>query len=248
VDDVADHTMALLLACNRKVCWFDRDIKAGKYDLKVHSPLHRLRGHTLGLLGFGKIGRAVCERAQSFGMRIIVLRPRGGSAQQQPAGVEFVSFAELLERSDYLSLHLPATAETSGLIDASAFRRMKHGAVLINTARGSLVRADDLLDAIEAGKIAAAGIDVWQPEPLPANDPLANHPRVVATPHAAFYSNESLRELQTTAATQMLEILTGQMPQNIVNPAVLDSPDLRSHIVANATSRRAEWKRNEVNR
>lgn len=248
VDDVADHTMALLLACNRKICWFDRDIKAGKYDLKAHAPLHRLRGHILGLVGFGKIGRAVSERAQSFGMRVIALQPRSGSAQRQPAGVKFVSFAELLERSDYLSLHLPATAETNGLIDAAALRLMKDGAVLINTARGSLVRADDLLHAIKAGKIAAAGIDVWQPEPLPANDPLSNHPRVIATPHAAFYSDESLRELQTTAATQMVEILTGQMPQNIVNPAVLASPTLRAHLLPNVIDRRAKLKASEVSR
>jgi D-3-phosphoglycerate dehydrogenase len=248
VDDVADHTMALLLACNRKVGWFDRDIKAGIYDLKAYAPLHRLRGHTLGLVGFGRIGQAVSLRAQAFGMRVIALQSRRGLASQPPVNVEFVPLGELLERSAYLSLHLPATPETNGLLDAAALQRMKDGAVLINTARGSLVRADDLVRALDAEKIAAAGIDVWQSEPLPANDPLANHPRVIATPHAAFYSDESLKELQTAAATQMAMILTGQVPQNIVNPAVLGSPNLRARLLRNSAGREAQLKGSEVSR
>jgi D-3-phosphoglycerate dehydrogenase len=236
VDDVADHTMALLFACNRKICWFDRDIKAGRYDLKAHAPLHRLRGHTLGLAGFGRIGRAVSERALSCGLRVIALQPRRKSGSSHPDGLEFVSFPELLVRSDYLSIHLPATPETIGLFDAAAFRHMKDGAVLLNTARGSLVHSQDLLRALETGKIAAAGIDVWQSEPLPADDPLANHPRVIATPHAAFYSDEAVYELQNTAASQMAAVLTGHEPQNIVNPAVLDSPNLRVHLLRSSRS------------
>lgn len=234
VDDVADHTMALLLACNRKVCWFDKDIKAGSYDLKARAPLHRLHGHTLGLAGFGRIGRAVAQRAAAFGMRIIAYRPRSRDGHTRSDNIEFVSFPELLEHSDYLSIHLPATPETTNLFSGSVFARVKHGAVLINTARGSLVHAADLLRALETGAIAAAGIDVWQSEPLPPDDPLANHPRIIATPHAAFYSDESLRELQTTAAAQAAAILSGHQTQNIVNPAVLTQPNLRAHLLRKA--------------
>jgi D-3-phosphoglycerate dehydrogenase / 2-oxoglutarate reductase len=229
VDDVADHTMALLLACNRKVCWFDRDIKAGRYDLKAQAPLHRLRGHTLGLVGFGRIGRAVAHRAAAFGLHVIALQPRNAHRLIRHDTIEFVSFEQLTERSDYLSIHVPATPETINLFNASVFARMKHGAVLINTSRGSLIHPGDLWQALEAGSVAAAGIDVWQNEPLHFSDPLANHPRVIATPHGAFYSNESVLELQNTAASQVAAILTGHRPQNIVNPAVLTQSNLRVH-------------------
>jgi len=227
VDDVADHAMALLLACNRKVGWFDHDVKTGRYDLQARAPLRRLRGQVLGLAGYGRIGQSVAQRARSFGLHVIALQPRRRTAPVANDGVELVPLTELLERSDFLSLHLPATPETKGMFDAAAFRRMKQGAVLINTARGTLVRTPDLLDALETGRIAAAGIDVWETEPLSPGDRLAAHPCVVATPHAAFYSDEAVAELQETAATQMAKLLSELTSQNIVNPAVLDSPQLR---------------------
>lgn len=230
VDDVADHTMALLFACNRKVCWFDRDIKTGKYDLKAQLPLRRLRSQTLGIAGFGRIGQAVFERASATGLRVIALCPRGSSILPTHKGVEFVSWPDLLRQSDYLSIHLPATPNTVGLFDSRAFEQMKDGVVLINTARGSIVRSEDLLRALGTGKVSAAGIDVWQSEPLPFDDPLANHPRVIATPHAAFYSDQALFELQNAAASQMAFILTGQEPQNVVNRTVLSASNLRARI------------------
>lgn len=230
LDDVADHTMALLLACNRKISWFDRDMKQGRYDLKAHPPLQRLHGKTLGLAGFGKIGHSVAQRAISFGLRILALRSRNHSNSAVVANVEFVSFDQLLEQSDYLSLHLPATAETVGMFNSTVFARMKTGAVLLNTARGSLVRQQDLIEALDAGQLGAAGIDVWPIEPVPVGDQLATHPRVIATPHSAFYSDEALMELQTTAASQAVEVLSGRRPANIVNEAVLKLDVLRAHI------------------
>jgi D-3-phosphoglycerate dehydrogenase len=229
LDDVADHTMALLLACNRKVCWFDRDIKQGRYDLKAHAPLRRLRGKTLGVAGFGKIGQSVALRSFAFGLRVLALQPRTNSGGANFPGVEFVSFPQLLEQSDYISLHLPATDQTIGLFDHAAFEKMKTGAVLLNTARGSLIRQQDLIEALDSGKISAAGIDVWPNEPLSPGDPLATHPHVIATPHSAFYSDEALFELQNTAASQAAAVLSGRRPTNIVNDIVLKSPLLRSH-------------------
>ncbi len=228
VDDVADHAMALLLACNRKMVWFDRDIKAGRYDLKAQSPLRRLRGRTLGLAGLGKIGRAVAQRAFAFGLRVIALKPRGAINRSEIDGIFLVHLSELLEKSDYLSLHLPATPETIGMFNRSTFGRMKDGVVLINTARGSLVCSEDLIEALNSGKVVAAGIDVWPNEPVPTGDPLAGHPRVIATPHSAFYSDEALIELQTTAASQVAAILNGHYPENVVNEAVLNSNSLRA--------------------
>jgi D-3-phosphoglycerate dehydrogenase / 2-oxoglutarate reductase len=216
-----------LLACNRKICWFDRDNKAGRYDLKAHTPLRRLRGHTLGLMGIGKIGRAVAQRAAAFGLRVIALQPRRGTGKTELDGIATFPLDELLEQSDYVSLHLPATSETVGIINRSAFEKMKDGVVLVNTARGSLIRSEDLVNALNSGKVAAAGVDVWPTEPLLQGDPLAAHPRVIATPHAAFYSSESLLELQRTTASQAAEILSGRIPENIVNPTVLESPLLR---------------------
>src|SRR5580658_649447 len=232
VDDVADHTMALLLACDRKVGWFDRDIKAGRYDLKAQAPLRRLRGHTLGLVGLGKIGRAVAERAAAFGLRLLAMPSRNPNTGAEQSSIERVPFAELLARSDYLSLHLPATSETLTLFDRSAFELIKTGVVIINTSRGSLLPAGELLRALRSGKVAAAGLDVWLREPLPVGDALAGHPRVVATPHAAFYSDESLVELQTTAASQIAAVLQGCKPNNVVNPAVLASPRLRARFAS----------------
>jgi D-3-phosphoglycerate dehydrogenase / 2-oxoglutarate reductase len=226
VDDVADHAMALLLACNRKVSWFDRDIKAGKYNLKAQAPIRRLKDRTLGLAGYGRIARAVAQRASAFGLGIIALRPRTVTGREQ-TDVEFVSFPELLDRSDYLSIHLPATAENTNLFSRSVFEKVKRGLVLINTSRGSLVHPGDLLQALETGIVASAGIDVWQNEPLTSDDPLATHPHVIATPHSAFYSDESLLEVQTKAASQTATILTGNRPQNIVNPSVLNQANLR---------------------
>jgi D-3-phosphoglycerate dehydrogenase len=229
LDDVADHTMALLLACNHKVCWFDRDIKQGRYDLQAHLPLRRLRGKTLGLAGFGKIGHSVAQRAIAFGLRVLALQPRSNSRGADFPGVEFVPFDQLLEQSDYISLHLPATEQTMGLFDRSAFEKMKPGVVLINTARGSLIRQQDLIEALDSGQVSAAGIDVWPTEPLPPGDPLAIHPRVIATPHSAFYSDEALLELQNTAASQVAAVFSGRRPANIVNEIVLSSPALRAH-------------------
>lgn len=227
VDDVADHAMALLLAGIRKVTSFDRDIKADTYNLQAHTPLYRLRGRTLGLAGFGRIGQAMAQRARGFGLRVIAYRRGGRAGTRDASGVEQVGWSELLARSDYLSIHLPSTAETRGLFDRAAFAAMKPGVVLVNTARGDLIDAEALRAALDEGRVAAAGLDVWPIEPVPAGDALARHPRVVATPHAAFNTVESLVALQESAATQMADVLCGRQPPNIVNPAVLELGSLR---------------------
>lgn len=228
IEEVSDHALALLLSLARKVPAYDRAIKAGRYDLRAQMPLYRLRGKTLGIAGFGKIGRALYRKAQGFEFKVLVYDPYLDPASLGGYIVEQVGITELLERSDFISIHVPLNAETRGLFNAEAFKRMKPTAFLINTCRGPVVDEAALLEALNTGRIAGAGLDVLSSEPPSAQAPLVLHPRAIISPHAAFYSQESVLELQTAAARQMAEVLTGRRPANIVNPEVLTQSNLRA--------------------
>ncbi len=228
VEEVAEHAMALLLSLARKVTAYDHAIKAGRYDLRALMPLYRARGKTLGIVGFGKIGRALYRKAWGFEFKVLIFDPQIDSASLADYQAELVSFTELLDRSDFISVHVPLTPETRGLFGAEAFKRMKPNSYLINTCRGPVVDEGALLEALNTGRIAGAGLDVLASEPPSPQDPLVLHPRVIVTPHAAFYSQESVLELQSTAARQMAEVLSGQRPSNIVNPEVLTRSNLRA--------------------
>lgn len=227
IEEVADHATALMLAWARKLCLYDRAMQGGRYDLSLGVPLFRVRGKTLGLAGLGKIGRAVCQRAHAFGLRTIAFDPYLSADQVDNEQVQLVSFEELLEQSDFVSIHAPLTPETEKLFDAAAFSRMKKTAFLINTSRGAIVDTHALRDALDQELIAGAGLDVLPQEPPSPEDPLQGHSRVLITPHAAFYSEESLSDLQATAARQMADVLIGKKPANIINTKVLDQGDLR---------------------
>jgi D-3-phosphoglycerate dehydrogenase len=227
VDEVSDHAMALLLSCARKTAFYDRNIKSGVYDLQAGTPLYRLREKTLGIVGFGKIGRALSAKARAFGLKIIAFDPYSNAAAMAEHGVELVAFPELIKRSDFVSVHVPLSSETCGLFNYEAFRAMKPTSVIVNTSRGDVIDSKALLTALEEGLIAAAGLDVLSVEPPAGDDQLTRHPKVVATPHAAFNSEESLQELRHSAAVQMADVLSGRRPQNIVNAEVLQEPQLR---------------------
>lgn len=229
IDEVSDHAMALLLACTRKVAFFDRNIKAGSYNLQAGTPLFRLRGKTLGIVGFGRIGSALSLKARAFGLNITVYDPNIPADRISQAGATAVSFPELLKKSDFISIHVPLSVQTARLFDYNAFREMKPSAVIINTSRGDVIDSAGLLAALNEGLIAGAGLDVLSQEPPAPGDALTNHPKTVITPHAAFNSEESLVDLRKTAATQIADVLCGRKPQNIVNPDVLKSPVLRWH-------------------
>ena len=229
IDEVSDHAMALLLACTRKTAFYDRNIKAGSYDLQAGTPLFRLRGKTLGIVGFGRIGTALSVKARAFGLSIIAYDPNIASDKISQAGASAVSFPELLKRSDFISIHVPLSVQTARLFDYNAFREMKPSAFVINTSRGDVIDSQGLLAALNEGLIAGAGLDVLSQEPPVAGDALVGHPKTVITPHAAFNSVESLVDLRKTAATQMADALGGRKPQNIVNADVLKSPALRWH-------------------
>lgn len=217
VPEVADHTLALILALLRDVPAFDRSLKAGSYDPNRFMP-RRLSGLTLGVVGYGRIGRAVAERAAGFGMTVIAT-----TRSERAHGIRAVPLDELLAASDLVSLHLPLSVHTRRLIDADRLSRMRRTAYLVNTSRGSLVDPAALLSALDAGRLAGAALDVFDQEPPPPGDPLVSHPRVIATPHVAFRSAEAVIELRTRAARQIADMLTGHRPEHVVNPQVFEA-------------------------
>jgi len=219
VDEVADHAMALLLAVNRKITFYDHQVRDNGWSVAAGKPILPLRGRTLGLVGFGKIARQVAARAAGFGLRVLYSDPHVSvSGQDVPA--EKTTFEDLLERSDILSLHTPLTAGTRGMIDEKAFKRMKPGALLINVARGPIVDTNALVKALDDGTIAGCGLDTTDPEPLPTAHPLRDRPNVVITPHAAWYSEQSMVRLQSGAPSEIRRLLNGIWPANVANNGV----------------------------
>lgn len=220
VEEVADHALGLLLAVTRDIGFFHHRIKQKEYNLRAGPTMHRLRGRTLGLFGFGRTAQLLAERAKALQLNVIAHTPSGND---YGTGVKMVSLDELVETSDYVSLHAPLTEANRQTFNAATFARMKDGAVIINTARGPLIDVDALYEAIQSGKISGAGLDVFAPEPPDLNHPLYGDERVIATPHAAFVSEESLTELRERVANQIVAALTGEVPENVRNPEVLPS-------------------------
>jgi len=220
--DVAEHTMALLLSFARKITSFDRSIRGGSWNIQDRVPLNRLTGRTLGLIGFGQISREVIPRAQAFGMRVVATSRTLTPERAGDLGVDCVSLDELLETSDFVSVHTPLTDETRGMIDASALEKMKSSAFLINTSRGDVIDEAALLDALQSDQIAGAALDVRTQEPPESGDQLQQLENVIHTPHAAFYSTESLLELREKAAMEVKRVLTGEDPVQLVNPEFRD--------------------------
>jgi D-3-phosphoglycerate dehydrogenase len=221
IDEVSDHTMALLLAVVRKIPFINAQVHGGTWKMPAVVPIHRLRGTVLGLVGFGRIPQLVAPKAQAFGIKVIAYDPYVPAAVFASAGVESVDFPTLLKTSDYVSIHSPLVPETKNLFNSDAFRQMKPTAYLVNTARGPIVDEVALAEALDAKRIAGAALDVMVQEPPAANSPLFGRDNVIVTPHTSFYSEESLVELQTKAAQEVVAVLTGQTPRNPVNPEAL---------------------------
>jgi D-3-phosphoglycerate dehydrogenase len=220
LDEVSDHTMALLLALVRKIPFANSLVNAGRWGMPAVAPIHRLRGTVLGLVGFGKIPQLLAPKAKAFGIKLVAYDPYVSESVMSIAGVEQVDFAKLLKVSDYVSIHTPLLPETHHLFNADIFAQMKPTAYLINTARGPIVDEAALAHALETRRIAGAALDVLSSEP-PVISPLFGRDNVILTPHMSFYSVESLIELQTKAAEDVVRVLTGQMPHNPINPEVL---------------------------
>jgi D-3-phosphoglycerate dehydrogenase / 2-oxoglutarate reductase len=234
-NEVADHAMALLLAAARKVCRYDQATRAGVWRWQTGEPIHRFSGRTLGLLSFGAIAQAVGRRAAGFGLRVIASDPYMPAADITARGAAPVSLDELLDQSDYLVIQAPLTKETHHLIGEPQLRRMKPTAILINTARGPIVSDEALCQALREGWIAGAGLDDIEEEPAKQRDwtpgnPLFGLDNVIITPHAAYYSEESIHTVREFAASEVVRVLTGRPPLSAVNADQLAStrhPDSR---------------------
>jgi D-3-phosphoglycerate dehydrogenase / 2-oxoglutarate reductase len=222
IDEVSDHTLALLLALVRKIPFANSRTHAGRWEMSAVVPIHRLRGRVLGLVGFGRIPQLVAPKAKAFGLKVVTYDPYVPPEVTTAADVQRVDFAELVKVSDYISIHTPLMPETHGLFNAAVLAQMKPSAYLINTARGPIVDEAALARALDAGHLAGAALDVLSQEP-PTASPLFGRDNVILTPHMSFYSVESLVELQTKAAEEVVRVLTGQAPRNPVNPEALKS-------------------------
>jgi D-3-phosphoglycerate dehydrogenase len=212
--------MALLLAVVRKIPLLSARTHAGQWEMKAAVPIHRLRGTVLGLVAFGQIPQLVAPKAKSFGMRVVTYDPYVPQEVLTKAGVERLEFDELVRVSDYISIHTPLLPETRHLFNARVFERMKPTAYLVNTARGPIIDEVALAEALDKKEIAGAALDVMEKEPT-TSSPLFGRDNVIITPHSSFYSEESLVDLQTKAAEEVVRVLTGQAPRNAVNPEAL---------------------------
>jgi len=210
--EVSDHAIALLLALARKITLSNKLVQSGRWEMPAVVPIHRLAGQVLGLIGFGNIPRALAPKAKALGLRVVAHDPYVAREALANAGIEGMSFDDLLALSDFVSIHAPLSPATRGLLNSQAFGKMKRGALLINTARGPLVDEDALIAALDSGHLGGAALDVVATEPLAASSKLIGRDNVILTPHTAFYSVEALNELQTKCASDVARVLCGEAP------------------------------------
>jgi D-3-phosphoglycerate dehydrogenase / 2-oxoglutarate reductase len=223
LDEVATHAMALLLALNRKILPLDKSVHGGTWDVKKATPVYALPEKTLGLVGFGKIPRMVHEKAKAFGMKVIIFDPYVSKEDAANAGARKVEIQELIAESDYISIHCPLTPETRGMFNYEAFCSMKKTAYIINTARGPIVNEPDLARALEEGEIAGAGLDVLMKDEVSLDNPLLKFDNVIITPHAAWYSEESIVRRRVQTVESVIEVLQGREPFSFLNKKALNS-------------------------
>lgn len=220
----AEQTMALMLATSRHTPEAHRALTEGRWE-RARFAGTELNDKTLGVIGFGRIGRLVAVRAQAFGMEVVAADPYVSEEVGRDAGVTLVDLDELFAESDYITLHTPATTETENLLTAEAIASMKDGVVIINAARGSLIDEEALAAALTSGKVRAAGLDVFRTEPPGPDNPLIGHPRVVHTPHLGASTIEAQRDVSAQIAEQVVDALTGRDIRNAVNLPFEAGPD-----------------------
>ena len=221
IDEVSDHALALLLVLARRIATAHGAVTAGAWDVVSHTGIRRLRGQTMGLLGFGKIAKALASKVQPLGMKVLVYDPYLDAELISRHRAEGVSLDRLLAEADAISIHVPLSPETRNLIGQRELARMKSTAFLINTSRGGIVDEPALAEALKAGRIGGAALDVLSVEPPTQDHPLREAPNIILTPHLAFYSRESVIELQTKAAEEVARALKGEPPRSPINREVL---------------------------
>jgi D-3-phosphoglycerate dehydrogenase len=217
-DEVATHTFALALDCIRKVSFYNNEIHKGMWHGGEGYCIHRLSTQTFGFCGFGRIARLVAKYAAAFDCKLIGYDPLVDKSQFENSGVKKVSFDELLEQSDIISVHTPLNDQTRHLFSKPVFGKMKPGMIIVNTSRGGVICQDDLMDAMDAGIIKAAGLDVNECEPLTdTNNRILKYKNIVLTPHSAAESIEYFIALQQRAAETAVRVLNGELPDNVLN-------------------------------
>jgi D-3-phosphoglycerate dehydrogenase len=216
--EVADHAMALMLSCLRKVVPYSQQVKSGVWNLNKGRPIQRLSSLVFGSYGFGNIAQATCARAKAFEMDVVAFDPYQQDSVFEKAGVRRATdWESFLREADVLSIHAPLTDETRGIINKDTLKIMKKSAYLINTARGPLINEDDLYDALVSGEIAMAGLDVLVKEPPSPDLKLLTLENAIITPHASFYSDQAEIELREKAVNQVVLTLTQGEPKYCVN-------------------------------
>ena len=222
IEEVAEHTLAMLLTCARKIAFYDRLVRGGEWAVPPGKPMFRIAGSTVGLIGFGNIARRVARSAASLDMRVLYSDPFVEEGQFDVPG-EKVEFEDLLRESDYLCVHAPLTPQTRGMVGTEAFSKMKSSAFIINCSRGPIVDTKALVHALDEGQIAGCALDTTDPEPLPMDHALQSRENVIINPHAAWYSEQAMAGLQRGAPSEVRRVLTGQWPVNLVNQAVKEN-------------------------
>ncbi|MFF2447410.1 C-terminal binding protein [Neobacillus sp. NPDC058068] len=222
VEEVSNHALALLLSWSRKIVQLHNHIRRGNWDFKLGMPIQRYSCQTLGVLGFGRIPRSLVKKARAFGFNIVVYDPFVQDEVIRAEGARPETLEGVLQQSDFISVHIPLTDETKHLLNRDTFKMMKRNAVIINTARGAIIHEQDLLEALSAGEIAGAALDVLETEPIDQNHPLLSLDNVILTPHSAWYSEEAMVELRTKTAQNIVDVLEGKLPSYLVNHVVVE--------------------------
>jgi D-3-phosphoglycerate dehydrogenase len=219
IEEVAEHTMAMLLTSARKIAFYDRLVRDGRWEVPPGKPIFRLSGSTVGLVGFGNIARHVATAAAGFGMRVLFADPFVQEGQFDVPG-EKAELPELLRQADYVCIHAPLLPQTRHMIGAEQFGQMKKTAILVNCSRGPIVDTTALVAALDTKQIAGCALDTTDPEPLPDPHPLRGRDNVIINPHAAWYSEQAMAGLQAGAPGEVRRVLEGEWPINVVNRAV----------------------------
>jgi len=221
-EEVASHTLALILACVRKIFLFNQAIRKGNWDWKLGRPIVRLSEQKLGLIAFGKIAKMVAKKARAFGFSLMGFDPYISDEEFAAEGVRKVDLDYLLKNSDIICVHAPLTQETRHMLGREEFKKMKSSSFLVNTSRGAVVDEKALYEALREGQIAGAALDVLEEEPPAKDRPLLKLDNVIFTPHVAWYSESSLKELRAKAATDLVRVLEGKTPQGFVNRKMIN--------------------------
>ncbi len=231
IDEVSDHVLAMLHTWNRKIAIFDQSVKKdGWGHLGLNMRIMRLRGKTIGIVGFGRIGQAVADKASAFGLNILASDPVVDEATVRAHGGVLTGLEELLKNSDFVTLHAPLIPATEKMISAKELGLMKPDSFLINAARGPLIDEDALYTALQTGVIGGAGLDVMVENVPNKNHPLLSLDNIIITPHTAFFSQESTLELERRAAQEVVRAYKGEMPDNLVNKTVLSHSNPRHNL------------------